>query len=208
MVLTRTVVSEGSLILPCTATWSVIAAVCTQRRVWHNSNRPCRPCAPRNRRACQRNGCWLHPPVDIMQICMVPANALQYMLKTECTKLTYDNPPPTRRRRCCVRCSIFRCPLFQGVFMYWIPSSLFQASQTLAMRNENVRLFLGLQPLQQAAPPPAPAGNAQLPSKAAGGGLPHEAPPIAQASLTAGSIPARGGARGNAGASDGAKSVQ
>lgn len=96
----------------------------------------------------------------------------------------------------------------QGVFMYWIPSSLFQASQTLAMRNENVRLFLGLQPLQQAAPPPAPAGNAQLPSKAAGGGLPHEAPPIAQASLTAGSIPARGGARGNAGASDGAKSVQ
>ena len=40
--------------------------------------------------------------------------------------------------------------------MYWIPSSLFQASQTLAMKNENVRLFLGLQPLRQAAPPPPP----------------------------------------------------
>lgn len=145
-----------------------------------------------------------------MQICMVPANALQYMLKINvCKKVTYANPPPTRRRgRCCVRCSIFRCPLFQGVFMYWIPSSLFQASQTLAMRNENVRLFLGLQPLQQAAPPPAPAGNAQLPSKAAGGGSPQEAPPITQASFTAGSIPAGSVARGNAGESDGAKSAQ
>lgn len=92
--------------------------------------------------------------------------------------------------------------------MYWIPSSLFQASQTLAMRNENVRLFLGLQPLRQAAPPPTPAGIAQLSSKTAEGGSPQETPPITQASLAAGSISTGNAARGSAEASDGAKSAQ
>ncbi|CAM9160222.1 unnamed protein product [Laminaria digitata] len=96
-----------------------------------------------------------------------------------------------------------------GVFMYWIPSSLFQASQTLAMRNESVRQFLGLQPLRQAAPPPTPAGgNAQLPSKAVECGSSQETPRITQVSLTAGGIPAGNNARGDVEAPDGVKSAQ
>lgn len=90
--------------------------------------------------------------------------------------------------------------------MYWIPSSLFQMGQTLAMRNEHVRSFLGLQPLRQAAPPPTPAGDAKLGSKAEGGSPPEV--PAVQGALAAGNIPGVYAARGDAEASDGAKSAQ
>ncbi|CAN0173382.1 unnamed protein product, partial [Ectocarpus sp. 13 AM-2016] len=35
----------------------------------------------------------------------------------------------------------------QGVFMYWIPSSVFQMGQTYTMKNNKVRESLGLKPL-------------------------------------------------------------
>ncbi|CAM9519324.1 unnamed protein product [Ectocarpus sp. 4 AP-2014] len=52
----------------------------------------------------------------------------------------------------------------QGVFMYWIPSAVFQMGQTYTMKNNKVRELLGLKPLglpprgaAGATPPPAPA---------------------------------------------------
>eukprot|EP00752_Nemacystus_decipiens_P005108 g4633.t1 len=38
----------------------------------------------------------------------------------------------------------------QGVFMYWIPSAAFQMSQTYALRNNAVREFIGLKPIDRA----------------------------------------------------------
>lgn len=79
-----------------------------------------------------------------------------------------------------------RIPLFfavQGVFMYWIPSSLFQIGQGRAMKNASVREFLRLQPL---GVPPREAVRGS--SSADGDSSPQEEQ---QKSLTAGVVPGR-----------------
>lgn len=49
--------------------------------------------------------------------------------------------------------------------MYWIPSSLFQIGQGMALKNASVRTFLGLKPLREPprgavrAPPPVPGDS-------------------------------------------------
>ncbi|CAM9861848.1 unnamed protein product [Choristocarpus tenellus] len=44
----------------------------------------------------------------------------------------------------------------QGVFLYWITSSLFTSGQYLAMKDPGVREKLGLKPLPEFGTPPTP----------------------------------------------------
>lgn len=67
--------------------------------------------------------------------------------------------------------------------MYWIPSSAFQTCQTLAMKNDSVRLFFGLLPLTR------PVAKVTTDSPA---GMPKQP----QAALTAGDS-TRGGDSGS-----------
>lgn len=48
----------------------------------------------------------------------------------------------------------FVVTLPQGVFMYWIPSSIFTGVQIVAMRNSSVRGVFGLKPYPKMHPPP------------------------------------------------------
>ncbi|CAM9300587.1 unnamed protein product, partial [Discosporangium mesarthrocarpum] len=66
-----------------------------------------------------------------------------------------------------VGCLPLVATLPQGVFMYWITSSLFTSGQALAMRDPGVRGMLGLKPLPS-LPKPEPAGRARS-SKTGGG---------------------------------------
>ncbi|CAM9488599.1 unnamed protein product [Sphacelaria rigidula] len=64
----------------------------------------------------------------------------------------------------------FVVTLPQGVFMYWIPSSLFTGAQLLTMRHPGVRGVFGLKPLATARLPPQGPADADRSSRGNSGG--------------------------------------